>query len=99
MDEPEFESVEAFVGFLLDEDRTTFCLGEVEMLSLRLQTSNQKVIAELKSYGLSMVERPVPKVVRGFQSNSHDRWYGPGACRTFGGSGWEQITGFAGQKG
>jgi hypothetical protein len=37
--------------------------------------------------------------IRGFTTSSHDRWFGPGASPTHGGSGWEQINGFSGQVG
>ena len=99
MDSPEYESVEAFVEFLLDEERMSFTLEEIEALGFCLHVSNPKLISDLKSYGLTMDEREVPKRVRGFQSNSHDRFYGPGSSKMHGGSGWEQISGFAGQKG
>lgn len=96
---PEYESVEAFAEFLLADDRTSFTLADVVKLAVNTQTSDPKVIAELESYGFSKEKREPAKAVRGFQSNSHDRWYGPGACKTHGGSGWEQISGFAGQEG
>lgn len=99
MEEPEYASVEAFVEFLMADDQTSFCVDDVRKLAARTQTSDRKVIDDLKSYGLAMTERVPEKRVRGFTSNSHDRWHGPGACRSHGGSGWEQITGLAGQEG
>jgi hypothetical protein len=96
---PEFESIEAFAQFLLDEERTEFCLDEVLQLAETLRRSNPRIIAELKSYGFQMTAREVPKKVRGFTSSSHDRFYGPGSSKMHGGSGYEQIAGFAGQKG
>lgn len=57
------------------------------------------VVALAKAAGLDVGPRPVAKASRGFTANSHDRWSGPGSCATHGGSGWEQISGFAGQKG
>jgi len=97
--EPEYESVEAFASFLMEDEQTTFSLGDVLKLAENTRTSNPKIIHELKSYGFKMEERKPEKRVRGFQSNSHDRWYGPGSSKTHGGSGWEQITGMAGQRG
>jgi hypothetical protein len=96
---PEYESVETFAEFLMADDRTSFTLADVVTLATNTQTSDPKVIDELKSYGFTMVKREPPKVVRGFQSNSHDRWYGKGSSPSHGGSGWEQISGFAGQEG
>lgn len=99
MSEPEYESVEAFVDLLLSDERASFTHEEVSALAFSLQRSNHGLVVELKSWGLFLEERIPEKRVRGFQSNSHDRWYGPGASRMHGGSGWEQISGFAGQRG
>ncbi len=97
--DPEYESIEAFAEFLMAEERITFALSDVAKLAKATRTSDPKVIEELRSYGFELTKREPEKRVRGFTSNSHDRWYGPGACRTHGGSGWEQISGFAGQEG
>ncbi len=97
---PEYQSVEAFGEFLLDEARTSFTYAEADALAKALgQSVASYVIQKLKAYGFTMTERSEPKRVRGFRTSSNDRWYGPGSCRTHGGSGWEQIAGFAGQKG
>ncbi len=98
--DPEHESVEAFVEFLLDNDRTSFTFMEAEQVARGLGHSTPVyAIRAIREYGLQMETRVEPKSVRGFQTSSHDRWYGPGACRTHGGTGWEQITGFGGQEG
>lgn len=96
---PEYTSVEEFVQFCMDDDRTTFNHLDLRALALNCQASGSKIRAALESYGLSLGDRAPDRKVRGFTANSHDRWYGPGASRTHGGSGWEQIQGFAGQKG
>lgn len=96
---PEFESVETFVEFLMDEDRDSFTHVELGELAFGLQRSRCKVRADLESYGLKLVERAPERRVRGFTTSSNDRWFGPGASKSYGGSGWEQISGFAGQKG
>lgn len=93
---PEYESVEAFVEFLLDEDRTSFNHADLGELAFQLQRSRSKIRAELEEYGLMLSERPFEKKVRGFTSNNHNRWHG-NPCG--GGTGWEQINGFAGQAG
>ena len=99
-DTPEMESVEAFAEYLLDDDRTEFTFDEAEGLAGALGFSvAAPVIRELKGYGFAMAAREPERQVRGFRANSHDRWFGPGACRTHGGSGWEQISGFGGQTG
>jgi hypothetical protein len=99
IDAPEFDSVEAFVEFCMDDERDTFTHEDLGELAYRLQKSRSKVRAELEGYGLKLAEREKERRVRGFTTSSHDRWYGPGASPTHGGTGWEQINGFAGQEG
>lgn len=97
--EPEYESVEAFASYLMEDEQTSFSLADVLKLAENTRQSNPKIIHELKSYGFKMEERRPEKKVRGFQTSSLDRYYGPGSCKSHGGSGWEQITGLAGQEG
>jgi hypothetical protein len=97
---PELTSVVAFGEYMLDNDRTEFTFEEATELSEALGFSiATPVVRALREIGFTMRERACEKRVRGFHANSHDRWTGPGACKTHGGSGWEQITGFAGQRG
>lgn len=90
--------IDEFVQELCEDERTTFTYTEAdklaELLGLSIPTT---VIRGLKARGFQMEERQVPKHFRTIHSNSHDRWFGPGSMPTFGGSGWEQISGFAGQ--
>jgi len=37
--------------------------------------------------------------VESFVEHLNDRWFGKGSSKSHGGSGWEQINGFAGQQG
>jgi hypothetical protein len=100
MDTPELTSVEAFVEYLLDDDRTQVTYQETEELAQALgQSVPTNVIHELQQYGIQVGERAIAKRVRGFRTSSHDRFFGPGSSPMHGGSGWEQISGFAGQKG
>jgi len=94
--DPEFESIEAFVEFCMDDDRDSFDHEDLGELAFSLKRSRNKVRADLESYGLKLAERPKEKRTRGFTTNSNDRWYG-NPCG--GGSGWEQIAGFAGRQG
>lgn len=96
---PEYESIDAFAEHLLDDDRERFTFEEAEALSDALKCHPSKVIRALKAIGLSMEPRQPERRVRGFQTNSHDRWFGPGSSSTHGGSGWEQINGFSGPEG
>lgn len=92
--------VAAFGEELLDNDRTSFTYEEADALAVGLGYSvPTMVIRALKAYGFEQRTREIPKRVRGFQTSSQDRYFGPGAERMHGGSGWEQITGFAGQEG
>jgi hypothetical protein len=97
---PETQSIEAFGEFLLAEERTTFTFDEACALAKALGYSlPTPVIRGLKGYGFTMEERREERRVRTISTSSHDRWYGPGSCKTHGGSGWEQIAGFAGRAG
>jgi hypothetical protein len=96
---PEFRSVAEFVEFCLDDDRETFTHIELRALALNTRTSGSRVRAELEGFGLTLQLRRKENRRRGFATNSHDRWYGPGSSKSHGGSGWEQITGFAGRAG
>ncbi len=99
VEEPEFESVEAFVDHCIDDDRESFTTKDLTTLSFQTQTSSKKVKLQLESWGLRLEFRPPERRVRGYRTNSNDRYYGPGSCRTHGGTGWEQINGFGGQSG
>lgn len=96
---PEHESIEAFATFLLDNDQEAFSFEAAEALAKDLGISVTTAIRALKDIGFAMNPRATEKRVRGFQTSSHDRWYGPGSSPTHGGSGWEQIAGFGGQIG
>jgi hypothetical protein len=97
--DPEHESIESFVQFCLDDEVDTFTAGDVDKIAQATKTSHHKVREELETYGLCLARRAPEKSVRGFQTNSNDRYYGKGSERTHGGSGWEQINGFGGQEG
>lgn len=93
--EPEFQSIEVFVQFLLDEGESQYNAEQVEKLSFNLEISSLKVIRQLKSYGLSPESRDNVKKLRGYRS-SDNPW---ASCPGFGGSGADQIMGWAGNKG
>ena len=93
------KAVEAFVDDVIGDERETVTFAEVERVAEEVGIHVSTIVALVKGYGLTIGERPVVREVRGFTSNSHDRWHGKGACKSHGGSGWEQISGFAGPKG
>lgn len=96
---PEHESVEAFVEFCIDDERGHFTTADLQALNQGTQERLSDLRRELEGYGLRFAPRAFRRRVRGFTSNPHDRWYGRGADRTYGGSGHEQIQGWAGTEG
>jgi hypothetical protein len=98
--DPEYRSVEAFVEYLVeDEGDTEFDHFHLGLLAHSLERSRRDLCAELEEWGLKLKRRHSEPSFRTFSSNPHDRWYGPGSSPTHGGSGYEQISGFAGQEG
>lgn len=73
--------------------------SEIEAIANEVGIALGTMVGLVKGYGLKIGKRAIVREVRGFKSNPHDRWYGKGSSPTHGGSGWEQITGFAGQNG
>lgn len=99
MKDPEVASVDAFVSYMIDDEREEFTGEELQILSANTKTFSTKVREDLESLGFKLAPRAKEKEVRGFKANPHDRWHGKGSCPTHGGSGHEQIAGFAGRAG
>lgn len=93
---PEYTSIEEFVEYMIDDEREEYDHEELGMLAYSLKLSVSKVRAVLADWGLRLTPRPKERNVRGINSWDHNRWAG-NPCG--GGSGWEQIIGFSGQKG
>lgn len=85
--EPEYDSIEEFVEFCMDDDKKMFNLNDVQKLTRFTHMPNDRVIEELEDYGLTYSKPGHVKKVRGIGSNDHDRWSGPGSEKTHGGSG------------
>lgn len=83
---PEYKSIEAFVEHCVDDDRFWFSHEDLEALNYRLRRPVAQIQADLAAWGMRRAERPVGRHVRGFQTSSHDRWYGPGSEPTHGGA-------------
>jgi hypothetical protein len=98
-EDPEVQSVEALVEHLVDEDRDTFTAEELGHLHTNTGKPVRTLRFELEDWGFTIAKRAKPHRVRGFTTSSHDRWYGPGSSPSHGGSGYEQINGFAGRQG
>lgn len=97
--DPDFQSIEAFVEAWMDDGEEVFTRHQLACLAWNLKRSRRSIRRELESYGLRLEARGSLRRFRTVGDNPHDRWYGPGSCPTHGGSGWEQITGFAGVAG
>jgi len=93
---PEYRSIESFVEYCIDDEREIFTTADMQQLNRATHLRLQIIRKELERYGLKFVPRLPVKRVRGFTSNPHDRY---SACPMYGGSGWEQISGWAGEKG
>lgn len=93
---PEYRNALAFVEYLIDDERTTFTIAEVQRVAANTRQTHKELIAEIAGWGFAFTAPAAPKAVRGFTANNHNRFEGnPGS----GGSGWQCIAGFAGQEG
>lgn len=90
------ERVHQEIEDLLDEGEVTVPFRTCEDIAEEVGIALASVVALFKDYGVKVEDRAVPKHVRGFKSNPNTRW---SACPSHGGSGWEQISGFAGKEG
>lgn len=95
MEDPEFATVEGFVQFMLDDERDSYTHEELAALNFRTRMPINAIRKELEGYGLKLATRAPEKEVRGFTSNSHDRWHGKGSMATHGGAGIDPQTGRA----
>ena len=91
----EYSSVEAFVQFCIDDEKGWFNHEDLLALNFQLHRTVADIKKELLGYGLRMEVRVAPHKVRGFSTSSNDRWFGPGSCKTHGGSGAAQICGWS----
>lgn len=70
MNEPEYESVEEFAQFLLEDEEETFT--HIDLRKLVEHTGKDRTIIrrELETYGYKLKVRPKPKNCRGFSARS-----------------------------
>lgn len=107
--DPEMKDIAALVQFVMDDERTTVTRGEIAMMArnlpfdaegkaLPLSVVNDMVLAFAAECGfdLRLADLKRAPKVRGFNSWDNNRYAG-NECA--GGSGYEQINGFAGQEG
>ena len=94
---PEFASVEVFVQFLTDDERTTFFPGEAQAVSVNTGKTQRVVTAEIMEYGFQPIVGANKNPGRGFLSNpngTHPFQANP----TYATSGSDNIQGFAGRS-
>ncbi len=92
---PEYESIESFVEYVLDDEVEEYTHNDLTALNRRLNIPTHVIRDQLDDYGLTLVRRAPEKKTRGFNTSSNDRWYGPGSCKTHGGAGLAGDTGRA----
>jgi hypothetical protein len=87
--DPEFASIDIFAQYLKDEERTTFTVQELNAVNYQTRLMRDEIRQALDFLGFTLEpQAEAVKRVRGFQSNSNDRWSGPGSEKTHGGSGF-----------
>lgn len=99
MSDPEYASIESFSQYLLDDEREEYTHEDLAALNFRTRMPIAMIRKELESYGFKLAGRAPEKQVRGFTSNSHDRWHGKGSLPTHGGAGIDASTGRATVRG
>lgn len=96
---PEYTDIKTFAEYVCDDERD-YTPEELHELAYWLKASwmdLKNILAD--DWDLKCSGQKHEHKVRTFQTSSNDRWFGPGSSPTCGGSGWEQIAGFAGQVG
>jgi|ERR1700690_1945035 len=90
---PEFKSVEAFIEFCMDDERTEFTHENLTALNYQTRTPVYSIRAQLEAYGLTLKTRAIPRKTRGFSTSDN-----AGRFEGFvgGGSGGDQIFGMVG---
>lgn len=71
---PEYESVEAFVEYKIDDEDEEYDHEDLVALNYRLKRPIKEIRSELDSFGLGLKGRASEKKSRGFQSPDNDRW-------------------------
>lgn len=96
---PEYASIEEFAEYMMDDERDEYTHEDLIALNRRLRKPVNLIRKELDSYGFKLATREPEKQTRGFNTSSHDRWFGPGSLKTHGGTGIDPHTGRATTKG
>lgn len=94
--DPEASTVEAFVEYHLGNEVEVVRRMDLLALAMAHNITPTKAGELVREWGLSIAEPVATRETRGFRSNSHNLWHG-NPCS--GGSGHEQICGWAGRQG
>ncbi len=57
VEEPEYESIDAFAEYLVDDDRTTYRAAELVVLARRTKLPREAVASALADYGFTQAGR------------------------------------------
>jgi hypothetical protein len=88
MSPPEYKTLASFLAFLREDEATSFTAEDLQRLNESLGVPLEDIRACLEEEGYRLEPREVPRYVRGFTTSSNDRWFGPGAEKTHGGTGF-----------
>jgi hypothetical protein len=91
-----YASVEAYVEEVEDDETPSFDWRVMACIAFNVRRPRHLIRLDLEGYGLRFVPRENQRSFHTVGDNRHDRWAG-NPCA--GGSGWEQIEGFAGKEG
>ena len=91
MTNPEHASILAFISYCKDDEKETFSHSDLTALNFSTRRPVSEIRSALESAGLTLEVRPPVRKVRGFTTSSNDRWFGPGADKTHGGSGFDNF--------
>jgi len=95
----EHQTLKGFIEYLQDDETETFTQNDLAILNENLGVPTRILRLSLEAAGFRPTKPPVSRRIRTVNDNPHDRWFGPGSAPTHGGSGHEQINGFAGREG
>lgn len=96
---PEYESVEDFVQYILDCERTSFTTAELVTLAAETGIYNPLLREMLEEYGLKLVGCKPERKFATFGTNQHDRWTCEESRRMNGGGGGDSLIGMVGRVG
>lgn len=98
-EDTDLESIDSFVEAMHEDGEVDFDWRHLAVISFHTGWNRRYIREQLVGQGLRFNARPNARRIRTIGDNPNDRWYGPGSSPMHGGSGWEQVSGFAGREG